>query len=227
MEEQMSIQNLVRVGPVSVILLIIGATVNGRSQGLLEPPSLIAPPDSADTVRSTAVLSWHSILTASGYHLQVSVWSDFYYCFIDTTLTDTTAQLWNLYPLQHYWWRIATRNALGDGWWSPSRIFVTVEWLGIHNDLSKVLPREFFLLQNYPNPFNPSTTINYELPISSVVKLSVYDMLGREVSVLVNERKNAGSYEVKFDAAGFSSGVYFYRIQAGDFTQTNRLLLVK
>jgi len=57
--------------------------------------------------------------------------------------------------------------------------------------------------------------------------LSVYDILGREVSVLVNERKNAGSYEVKFDAAGLSSGVYFYRIQAGEFTQTKRLLLLK
>jgi len=88
-------------------------------------------------------------------------------------------------------------------------------------------PSRFNLFDNFPNPFNPSTTIRYELPKFSMVRLSVYDILGREVSVLVNERKNAGSYEVKFDAAGLSSGVYFYRIQAGEFTQTKRLLLLK
>jgi len=83
------------------------------------------------------------------------------------------------------------------------------------------------LYQNYPNPFNPSTTIKYELPKSSMVRLSVYDILGREVSVLVNERKSAGSYEVKFDAAGLSSGVYIYRLQAGDFVQAKKFVVLK
>ena len=87
--------------------------------------------------------------------------------------------------------------------------------------------REFALYQNYPNPFNPSATITYELPKSSMVRLSVYDMLGREVSVLVNERRDAGVHEVKFDAAGFSSGVYFYRLTAGSFFQTRKLLLLR
>jgi photosystem II stability/assembly factor-like uncharacterized protein len=89
------------------------------------------------------------------------------------------------------------------------------------------LPQHYLLCQNYPNPFNPRTTIRYELPKASMVRLSVYDMLGREVSVLVNERKNAGAYEVKCDAAGLSSGVYLYRLQAGDFTQIKSLLLLK
>ena len=89
------------------------------------------------------------------------------------------------------------------------------------------IPTEYALQQNYPNPFNPSTIIKYELPKSSMVRLSVYDMLGREVSVLVNEGKNAGSYEVKFSAAGLSSGVYCYRLQAGDFVQTKKLMLLK
>jgi photosystem II stability/assembly factor-like uncharacterized protein len=89
------------------------------------------------------------------------------------------------------------------------------------------LPDGFSLSQNYPNPFNPSTTIKFELPKSSMVQLSVYDILGREVSVLVNERKNAGSYHVRFDGAGLSSGVYFYRIKTGDFTQTRKLCLIR
>ncbi len=85
----------------------------------------------------------------------------------------------------------------------------------------------FALGQNYPNPFNPSTTIRYDLPQSSMVRLSVFDILGHEISVLVNERKDAGSYEVKFDGSGLSSGVYFYRLQAGAFVQTRKLLLMK
>jgi hypothetical protein len=89
------------------------------------------------------------------------------------------------------------------------------------------VPRAFCLTQNYPNPFNPTTTIKYHLPNSSEVRLSVFDPLGRELSLLVNERKDAGVHEVKFDAAGLSSGVYFYHLQAGDFTQTKRLLLLK
>jgi hypothetical protein len=82
-------------------------------------------------------------------------------------------------------------------------------------------------LQNYPNPFNPSTTIRYELPKSSPVELSVYDMLGREVSVLVDERQDAGIHEVKFDATGLSSGVYLYRLQAGDFNSVKKLLVLR
>ena len=89
------------------------------------------------------------------------------------------------------------------------------------------IPRQFGLKQNYPNPFNPSTTIKYELPKSSLVTLTVYDLLGREVSVLVNERRDAGVHETKFDGAGLASGVYFYRLTAGSFVQTRKLLLMK
>jgi hypothetical protein len=89
------------------------------------------------------------------------------------------------------------------------------------------IPTAYSLEQNYPNPFNPSTTITYELPQSSDVRLSVFDMLGREVSVLVNERRDAGAYDVQFDAAGLSSGVYFYRLQAGDFVQAKTFVLMK
>jgi hypothetical protein len=83
------------------------------------------------------------------------------------------------------------------------------------------------LSQNYPNPFNPNTTIKFELPTSSHVSLTVYDILGREASVLVNEKREAGAYEVKFDGSNLASGVYFYRIQAGSFVQTKRLLLLR
>ena len=89
------------------------------------------------------------------------------------------------------------------------------------------LPAQFSLNQNYPNPFNPSTTINFELPRTSDVRLSVFDLLGRQVSVLVNERRDAGVHEVKFGGSNVAGGVYFYRLQAGDFVQTKKLVFLK
>ena len=89
------------------------------------------------------------------------------------------------------------------------------------------LPHEYSLAQNYPNPFNPSTTIKYKMPQVSQVNLTVFDILGREVSVLVNEREDAGVHEVSFDGSGLASGVYFYRLKAGEFMQTKRFLLLK
>jgi hypothetical protein len=88
-------------------------------------------------------------------------------------------------------------------------------------------PTEYRLFQNYPNPFNPTTTIRYNLPASGFVSLKVYDVLGREVSSLVNERQTAGSYESRFNAANLPSGMYFYRLQSGTFTETRKMLLVK
>ncbi len=77
------------------------------------------------------------------------------------------------------------------------------------------------------NPFNLNTIIKYELPRVSNVTLTVYDMLGRELSVLANDRREAGVHEVKFDGSGYSSGVYFYRLQAGNFVSTKRMLVLK
>ncbi|MBI5020060.1 MAG: T9SS type A sorting domain-containing protein [Ignavibacteriales bacterium] len=86
---------------------------------------------------------------------------------------------------------------------------------------------EFKLEQNYPNPFNPITTINYKLPVDDRVMLKVYDILGREVAILVNENKKRGSYEVEFDGSMQTSGVYFYTLQAGNYIGTKKLLLMK
>ncbi len=88
--------------------------------------------------------------------------------------------------------------------------------------------KEYKLEQNYPNPFNPTTRINYQLPEASKVILKVYDVLGREIATIVNQFQNAGKYSVEFSASGgLSSGVYFYRISAGDFIQTKKMLMIK
>ncbi len=89
------------------------------------------------------------------------------------------------------------------------------------------LPNTFSLSQNYPNPFNPSTSIEYQIPKSGLVTLKVYDVLGREVETLVNEEKPAVSYEVRFEGSSLSSGIYFYRIQAGDYALAKKMILMK
>ncbi len=89
------------------------------------------------------------------------------------------------------------------------------------------LPNEFALQQNFPNPFNPTTSINYDLPVSSMVTLKIYDITGKEIATLVNEQKNAGIHNISFDGSNFASGVYFYRIEAGEFTQVKKMFLIK
>ena len=93
--------------------------------------------------------------------------------------------------------------------------------------LSTEVPEKFTLKQNFPNPFNPATNINYELPVGSFVSLNVYDANGKEIETLVNQKQNAGSYSVSFNASNYPSGVYFYKLKAGEFSETRKMVLVK
>ncbi|PIO49161.1 MAG: alkaline phosphatase [[Chlorobium] sp. 445] len=93
--------------------------------------------------------------------------------------------------------------------------------------LAEVMPKGFALEQNYPNPFNPTTTIRYSLPQAAQVSLKVYDILGREVAQLVNMRQAAGVYVAQFNAANLPSGMYFYRLEAGSYRETRKMMLVK
>jgi hypothetical protein len=120
--------------------------------------------------------------------------------------------------------------------WSGGDSGVVYKWTG--NSLedptsvreTKTIAEGFRLEQNYPNPFNPSTRIRFSIPVGTGHApsiLRIYDLLGREVATLVNDNLPPGSYEVTFDATGLASGVYLYRLQAGEFTQTKRLLLLR
>lgn len=116
-------------------------------------------------------------------------------------------------------------------------LFAGHDYYGIYRSAEKVITdvkeetniilSDFALEQNYPNPFNPTTTIKYSVPFASHIKLNVFNLLGQEVSVLVNEQKSAGNHEVKFNAENLASGIYLYKLQAGDFISVKKLTLLK
>jgi hypothetical protein len=100
------------------------------------------------------------------------------------------------------------------------------------NFISLEIPKMYILSQNYPNPFNPMTKIRFDIPSlvrrgAGVVVLKVYDILGREITTLVNEQLSPGTYEVEFDGTNFASGVYYYTLSADDFTQSMKMVLLK
>ena len=90
-----------------------------------------------------------------------------------------------------------------------------------------ILPTLYSLDNNFPNPFNPRTVISYQLSVISEVDLSIYNLLGQRVATLVNERQNAGSHQVEWDASGFTSGIYYYMIRAGEFKSVKKMMLIK
>jgi hypothetical protein len=94
-------------------------------------------------------------------------------------------------------------------------------------DSNKNIPTEYLLYQNYPNPFNPTTRINYSLPENCYVSLKVYDVLGKEIATLVEKEQTQGYYTINFDGSNFPSGIYFYRLTAGKFLGTKKLILIK
>ncbi|MBK8383925.1 MAG: T9SS type A sorting domain-containing protein [Ignavibacteria bacterium] len=101
------------------------------------------------------------------------------------------------------------------------------EYFSLNSDVIIGTPQNFFLGQNYPNPFNPSTVINYNIPQDSYVKIKLYDNTGREVLTLLNEFISAGYYTINFNVSDLASGIYFYNINAGEYTATNKMMLIR
>lgn len=110
--------------------------------------------------------------------------------------------------------------------WSNNEIYVYSDYVE-DVEPGDALPKEFALHQNYPNPFNPSTTIKYSIPVDTQVKIAVYDMLGKEIATLVNERKDIGTYEAMWDASGVPSGIYFCKIVTDQFQEVQKMTLLK
>ncbi|MFA6598763.1 MAG: T9SS type A sorting domain-containing protein [Ignavibacteriaceae bacterium] len=119
--------------------------------------------------------------------------------------------------------RVLYAAAWIDGVWSTPISEITE----VEKSIDSSIPVDFCLFNNYPNPFNPSTTISFTIPSSQMVELKVYDVLGREIAELINEYRQAGSYSAQFNASHLTSGIYFYKLKAGNFIQTKKLILLK
>jgi len=121
---------------------------------------------------------------------------------------------------------IYTVNA---GFKNPNRrwdsVMVDISVTGVGENASN--PALYKLYDNYPNPFNPSTTLRYYLPEASLISIKIYDTVGKNVAVLVNEVKTAGTHQIEFNAIGLSSGIYYYSIQAATFSETKKMILMK
>lgn len=174
-------------------------------------------------ISAQPVLRWH--LSAGGdlYQIQVSTDPTF-----SNIIRDTTKDVifWKVQPelpsSDNYYYRVRARNSNGYSEWTTSGGII----VDVKGD-SEFRPLQFDLSQNYPNPFNPVTKIQYTIPSTQFVTLKVYDLLGREISTLVNEIKQPGMYEVNFNGNELTSGIYFYRIQAGTFIETKKLILLR
>jgi len=124
-------------------------------------------------------------------------------------------------------WKLICASGYASSYLSQNEILSdTINPIGVIQNNNN-LPEKFVLMQNYPNPFNPETTINFDLPKNSFVELKIFDINGKEVAVPHSGNLLAGSYELKWSAAGFPSGVYFYRIQAENFSDTKKMMLIK
>jgi hypothetical protein len=181
---------------------------------------------------------WNTTLNATKYRLQIS--TDNFpsgseaNVVRDTTIAlDSTAYLKvSLTSLTDYYWRIRAENLGGSSLYSSVRLFTTGTADKVET-VSSVIPQEFTLYQNYPNPFNPTTTVRFDIPVESHVKIVVFDMLGRVVGTLVDEIKMAGKYSTEWNPTGLSSGVYFLRIVAqrqdgsGNFMSVKKLMFMK
>jgi len=152
--------------------------------------------------RKTSSTDWENIGFVEGYGTTTEARN---YSFVDDNLESDT-----------YSYRLKQIDFNG-----------TFEYYELTETIEIGLIKSYNLSQNYPNPFNPATTISLQVPVSSYIALKVYDALGGEIATLLNEEKPAGSYEVVFNAVDLPSGVYFYRIQAGEFTETKRMILMK
>lgn len=189
---------------------------------------LISPTNDIVIETDSVQFSWQRSQPAvDRYWFEIATDASMANAVIDSTLmaADTVKVVRELLNMQTYWWRVRAGNAAGWGLFSEQRRFDVDIPTSVHAD--DQIPVDFSLSQNYPNPFNPSTTIEYTLPKSAEVTLKIYDVGGKEIVTLVRGQQTAGRHRVRFEATGLASGLYFYRLEAGDFVQTKKLTLLK
>ncbi len=200
------------------------------------PPVLMAPANGASGVSLTPILQWMQIFdneVTYSYRVLIAPDSLFNQICDSATVTANSYQVpsGKLQNITTYYWKTrAISSTHGPGPWSVVFHFTTL--ISSVNIISTEIPNSFALYQNYPNPFNPITKIRFDIPSNvkretSNVKLMIYDVLGREIAVLVNERLKPGTYEVEWDASNYPSGVYLYKLSTDNFKESKKMVLLK
>lgn len=191
-------------------------------------PVLLFPPKDTINQPVNVKLGWSKVSGAVSYHLQVATNATFSQTALvlnQKGISDTTWQMSGLQGSKKYYWRVAAETPEYEGAFAFQWNFTTGAATAVEDIRSA--PTDFALHQNFPNPFNPVTLIRYSLPESRHVTMSVYDVLGKEVMTLINTTQEAGHHTIFLDASNLVSGIYFYRLRAGEFVETKRLMLVK
>ncbi|MCE1164878.1 MAG: YCF48-related protein [Bacteroidetes bacterium] len=212
--------NNITYGPWSVVW-------NFSTMGLPSIPVLITPPNGALAVIKTPLMDWNNSANATTYTIQVSTISTFMVITDSATVTTSQYQVpsGKLFDWVTYFWRVKANNSYGSSNWSSVWMFTV--YPDFVNAIGGGIPSEFKLYGNYPNPFNPSTKIRFDVPKLSNIKLIIYDALGREVDKLHQGNIPAGRFEYTWNAGKFSSGIYYARLIADEYSDIKRMVLIK
>jgi len=192
-------------------------------------PELLSPATNSTNIPTKPTLIWSFVEGATHYRLQLSTSLLFTSSSIvvDTIVADTTYyQSTDLQTNKKYYWRVLAKNSAGESSWSSIRNFTTAASVSAEKEVS-LIPDNYSLEQNYPNPFNPTTYIKFALPEKTKVKLTVSNILGQVVAVLIDEELNAGYYLKEFDATKLSSGIYLYKLETPSFVSVKKMSFIK
>jgi hypothetical protein len=190
-------------------------------------PSLLLPQDYATLISPGPLFKWDTNGYATQFRLQVALDSLFNNKVIDTQKANIHGyQSANVLVLNtNYFWRVRFFNSVGGGAWSDTWHFKTAP-----TSLTIVesgIPKAFKLYNNYPNPFNPATKIKFDIPFQTNVRLTIFDINGREMKTLVNGNFASGSYEYQWNAETMASGIYFCHLQTDSYSESVKMLLIK
>jgi len=191
-------------------------------------PLLAYPLNNTGYIPVDTILYWNSSPTAVNYDLMLARGADFAVNTIVVNaqgITDTSIIVVGMNVNTFHFWKVRAHNTFGMSNWSEVWRFKTVNPLGV--DGESLMPQQYVLDQNYPNPFNPATNFRFSIPQAGFTTLRIYNLLGQQVAVVIDEYMSPGSYDVRFDASGLSSGIYLYTIRVNDFSASKKMILMK
>jgi lysophospholipase L1-like esterase len=188
-------------------------------------PILLSPLNASTNHDTVLNLNWSPSNNANKYRLQLSTDSGFISIVHDDTTIPTISKQVNGLNNQKYYWRVKAGNLAGWGEWSGIWSFMYFDPVSVR--LFEDLPGQSILYNNYPNPFNPETNIEYRISNIGFVALQIFDILGQNIATLVNQEQQPGLYRVNWNASCLPSGVYYYRLTAGEYIETKKLILLR